>query len=194
MSKMCFTSLSTKTRPSLPREFFARIYETCETSTPARSESPRPNNEVNEENKDKELEVVNVSCNSGNEESVDRHSMSTSKVSKQQQYNIGNDALPFVPRLFLRPMASSHWNHLQLAHFHSSFDHATRVEQHLNGLAAFRKFFLSFTKLALQAGHVMHCSIRFCHILDILLIMEDINKVIMCQYLTYLLLLLFDKK
>ncbi|XP_011503244.1 PREDICTED: homeobox protein rough [Ceratosolen solmsi marchali] len=134
---MCFTSLTTKTRPSLPREFFARIYETCETSEPAKIKSPHLVIERKEENEDNEVEIVDISCNSGDEEDEDDHSTPSSKLPKQQ-YNINNDTLSFVPRLFLKPVAApSHWNQLQLSHLHGTFDHATRVEQHLHGLAAF---------------------------------------------------------
>ncbi|XP_003425474.2 homeobox protein rough [Nasonia vitripennis] len=139
MSKMCVTSVVTKkTRPSLPREFFARIYET-ERQQPSAS-----NNNPDDEDEEEE-EEVEVDVTSGTDDEEDDRLCAKSKE-ESNGVGAGNRAgfatevpqqPPFAPRLFLQPAAPPHWNPLQLAQLHGISGHASRVEQHLQGLAAF---------------------------------------------------------
>lgn len=143
---MCVTSMVTKkTRPSLPREFFARIYET-ERQQPSVSNSNNPDVEDDEE-EEVEVDVTSSTddedddrllCAKSKEESIssvvgNRAGFATEVPAQQQQ--------PFAPRLFLQPTAPPHWSPLQLAQLHGISGHASRVEQHLQGLAAFCEFF-----------------------------------------------------
>lgn len=143
MSKVCVTALAPKkSRPSLPREFFARIYGDHPT--------PDAKNNNNNNNEEEEDEEVDVTCDS----SDDEKSNERSKLLLQAKSN--NNELGFVPRLFLQP---PHWDSLQLARLHG-LGGTSRVQQHLHELsAAFCKCILFC--LIFKLGTHLYSSLSF---------------------------------
>ncbi|OXU29332.1 hypothetical protein TSAR_006534 [Trichomalopsis sarcophagae] len=125
MSKMCVTSVVTKkTRPSLPREFFARIYET-------ERQQPSVSND-NPDDEDDEEEEVEVDVTSGTDDEeddrlCDKPKEETNGVGAGNRAGLATEVpqqQPFAPRLFLQPAAPPHWSPLQLAQLHGISGHA----------------------------------------------------------------------
>ncbi|CAB0036372.1 unnamed protein product [Trichogramma brassicae] len=132
MSNTCVASLSIKQptlttsqqrekkRPCLPREFFARLYESNETSVSSTSKTTSVSNNVNE-NDEEEVDILHEDEDEVNE-------------IVEQRLTGKSEGLYLPPRPISIPMGHS-WT--PLMHLHSMNSNSVRVEQHLQGLAAF---------------------------------------------------------
>lgn len=160
MSKMCATDGEGKNinnnnkKPSLPRDFFARIYENNDANSSIEKkvinkiEEDEEDDEEEEEddNEDEDDEEVNVTC-----------------IDDDEETNVVGKKLPLMQQLLLQkptltsnsrfnyddcyPLnTTSYWNPLQLAHhFNTSGQQTARMKQHLQGFADYRELnFLFF--------------------------------------------------
>ncbi|XP_014234944.1 homeobox protein rough [Trichogramma pretiosum] len=135
MSNTCVASLSIKQptstssqqrekkRPCLPREFFARLYESNETSVSSTSKTISVNNNVNE-NDEEEVDILHEDEDEVNE-------------IVEQRLTGKSEGLYLPPPPISIPSVPMGHSWAPLMHLHSMNNNSVRVEQHLQGLAAF---------------------------------------------------------